>query len=103
MKKNTKPRLVRTTVNRDDHVILPDMDRPARRQTPTLSAGALTLAAWVCSLFVIAWNMLVDVTTLWFLHDAPTPFPGSSGVEFRHKRFLNCTLASTTSSSSRMP
>ncbi|XBJ27418.1 hypothetical protein VPH35_004684 [Triticum aestivum] len=180
VKKNAKPRWVRTTVNLDDHVIFPDLDPaatsadpdraledyvsslstrpmdhsrplwefhvidfptseaagavairmhhslgdgvslislltactrsaadparlpalpsppPPRRSAPPLSAGALALAAWAWSLVALAWNTLVDVAlfvaTSWFLRDAPTPFLGSPGVEFRRKRFLNCTL-----------
>ncbi|KAM3412591.1 hypothetical protein ACQJBY_003986 [Aegilops geniculata] len=180
VKKNAKPRWVRTTVNLDDHVIFPDLDPaatsadpdraledyvsslstrpmdhsrplwefhvldfptseaagavairmhhslgdgvslislltactrsaadparlpalpsppPPRRSGPPLSAGALALAAWAWSLVALAWNTLVDVAlfvaTSWFLRDAPTPFLGSPGVEFRRKRFLNCTL-----------
>ncbi|KAF6997450.1 hypothetical protein CFC21_013669 [Triticum aestivum] len=184
VKKNAKPRWVRTTVNLDDHVIFPDLDPaatsadpdraledyvsslstrpmdnsrplwefhvldfptseaagavairmhhslgdgvslislltactrsaadparlpalpsppPPRRSggaAPPLSAGALALAAWAWSLVALAWNTLVDVAlfvaTSWFLRDAPTPFLGSPGVEFRRKRFLNCTLS----------
>ncbi|XP_044982984.1 wax ester synthase/diacylglycerol acyltransferase 11-like [Hordeum vulgare subsp. vulgare] len=182
-KKNAKPRWVRTTVNLDDHVIIPDLDPaatsadpdraledyvsslstrpmdhsrplwdlhvidfptseaaaavairmhhslgdgvslislltactrsaadptrlpalrpppPPRRSgaaAPPLSAGTLALAAWAWSLVALAWNTLVDVAlfvaTSWFLRDSPTPFLGSPGVEFRRKRFLNCTL-----------
>uniref|UniRef100_A0A452ZUS0 diacylglycerol O-acyltransferase n=1 Tax=Aegilops tauschii subsp. strangulata TaxID=200361 RepID=A0A452ZUS0_AEGTS len=177
VKKNAKPRWVRTTVNLDDHVIFPDLDpaatsadpdraledyvsslstRPMDNSRPlwefhvldfptseaagavairmhhslgdgvslislltacTRSAAdparlpalpspppprrsggaALALAAWAWSLVALAWNTLVDVAlfvaTSWFLRDAPTPFLGSPGVEFRRKRFLNCTLS----------
>ncbi|KAM0863102.1 hypothetical protein ACQ4PT_044818 [Festuca glaucescens] len=64
---------------------------------PALSAGVLAIAAWVWSLVVLAWNTLVDVVrfvaTSWFLRDSRTPFMGTEGVEFRRKRFLNCTLS----------
>ncbi|KAM0865526.1 hypothetical protein ACQ4PT_043225 [Festuca glaucescens] len=64
---------------------------------PWLSAGVLALAAWVWSVVVLAWNTLVDVVrfveTSLFLRDTRTPFMGAEGVEFRRKRFLNCTLS----------
>lgn len=64
---------------------------------PALSAGVLALAAWVWSLLVLAWNTLLDVmrfvATSLFLRDTRTPFMGAEGVEFRRKRFLNCTLS----------
>jgi hypothetical protein len=64
---------------------------------PALSAGVLALASWVWSLVVLAWNTLVDVmrfvATSLFLRDTRTPFMGAEGVEFRRKRFLNCTLS----------
>ncbi|CAM0953998.1 unnamed protein product [Alopecurus aequalis] len=59
--------------------------------------GVLKVLAWIWSLVVLAWNTLVDVArfvaTSWFLRDTLTPFMGTEGVEFRRKRFLNCTLS----------
>ena len=59
--------------------------------------GVLPLLAWVWSLVVLAWNTVVDVArfvaTSWFLRDTRTPFMGAPGVEFRRRRFLNCTLS----------
>ncbi|KAF0926240.1 hypothetical protein E2562_022069 [Oryza meyeriana var. granulata] len=67
------------------------------RRRPPLSAGLLALAAWVWSYLVLAWHTLVDVVcfvaTSLFLRDARTPLMGTEGVEFRRKRFVNCTLS----------
>jgi hypothetical protein len=68
--------------------------QPPRSPRPR---GALALVAWLWSLVVLAWNTVADVAcfmaTSWFLRDARTPFKGTEGVEFRRKRFLNCTLS----------
>ncbi|XP_040380146.1 O-acyltransferase WSD1-like isoform X2 [Oryza brachyantha] len=77
----------------------PRHDGPAAyaRRRPPLSAGLLALAAWAWSCLVLAWHTVVDVVcfvaTSLFLRDARTPLMGAEGVEFRRKRFVNCTLS----------
>jgi hypothetical protein len=87
--------LIACTRSAADPARLPAVpSQPPRSPRPR---GALALAAWLWSLILLAWNTVVDVArfvaTSWFMRDARTPFMGTEGVEFRRKRFLNCTLS----------
>lgn len=76
---------------------LPAQPTPPPGPGRGLAAMLAAWAAWAWALLVLAWNTLVDVArfvaTSWFLRDERTPFMGVPGVEFRRKRFLNCTLS----------
>uniref|UniRef100_A0ACD5TZT4 Uncharacterized protein n=2 Tax=Avena sativa TaxID=4498 RepID=A0ACD5TZT4_AVESA len=89
--------LMACTRSAADPARLPALPPPSSGGPPRRSAGFLALAAWVWSLVVLAWNTVVDVArfvaTSWFLRDTRTPFMGTEGVEFRRKRFVNCTLS----------
>uniref|UniRef100_A0ACD5T7K3 Uncharacterized protein n=1 Tax=Avena sativa TaxID=4498 RepID=A0ACD5T7K3_AVESA len=89
--------LMACTRSAADPARLPALPSQPPPRSGTGGGGVLTLAAWVWSLVVLAWNTVVDVArfvaTSLFLRDTRTPFLGAEGVEFRRKRFLNCTLS----------
>uniref|UniRef100_A0ACD5TDV7 Uncharacterized protein n=1 Tax=Avena sativa TaxID=4498 RepID=A0ACD5TDV7_AVESA len=89
--------LMACTRSVSDPARLPAVQSQSSPPSGTDDGGVRALAAWVWSVVVLAWNTVVDmarfVATSWFLRDTCTPFMGAEGVEFRRKRFLNCTVS----------